>query len=188
MTTYAIDPVRLRENQVRLGLWMFLSTATMLFAAFASAYVVRRSGSDWRPIALPPVLWINTAVLAASSLALEAASTLGGRRRWSAALAAFAAALACGLGFLAGQVAAWRTLVASGIELPSGPHGAFFFVLTGAHGVHIVAALVVLAWGFTRTWARPVDVRAWAVQMELCRTFWHFLGVVWLLLFALVMR
>ena len=46
------DP-QLRGNQVRLGLWMFLGTVTMLFAAFASAFIVRRSGADWEPIPLP---------------------------------------------------------------------------------------------------------------------------------------
>src|SRR5262249_47737234 len=57
----------LREDQIRLGLWMFLGTVTMLFAAFTSAYIVRRSGSDWHQVALPSILWLNTAVLAASS-------------------------------------------------------------------------------------------------------------------------
>ena len=70
----AFGSATLREDQVRLGLWMFLGTVTMLFAAFTSAYVVRRSGSDWRQVALPQILWVNTLVLAASSVALEAAS------------------------------------------------------------------------------------------------------------------
>ena len=43
----------------------------MLFAAFTSAYIVRRSGSDWHHVTLPLILWFNTAVLAASSIALE---------------------------------------------------------------------------------------------------------------------
>ena len=67
------DEAGRREELVRLGLWMFLATVTMLFAAFTSAYVVRRSGSDWRQMALPSTLWLNTIVLGASSLALEAA-------------------------------------------------------------------------------------------------------------------
>jgi len=186
MTAYAIDEVRLREDQLRLGLWMFLATVTMLFAAFASAYIVRKSGSDWRHVALPSVLWINTAVLGASSAALGVAAPLGRRARWDAAIAAFAAAVAGGLGFLAGQVAAWQQLAAAGVYVASGPHGSFFFVLSGAHAVHIVAALSVLAWGLALTCTRPTDMRAWSASIALCRTFWHFLGVVWVLLFALV--
>ena len=182
----ALRQVQLRENQLRLALWMFLATVTMLFAAFISAYVVRRSGSDWQQVALPAVLWVNTAILVASSVAVEAASKSGAGRRWHAAMFAFGAALTFGVAFLGGQVIAWRQMVAAGVYLPSSPHSAFFYMLTAAHALHVVAALVVLAWGMARTRVGFRDPRAWAAQMDLCRTFWHFLGGVWLVLFALV--
>jgi cytochrome c oxidase subunit 3 len=177
---------RLREDQLRLGLWIFLATVTMLFAAFASAYIVRRAGSDWRHVALPSILWINTAVLAASSAALEIANVNGQRRRWRAAATACGVALALGAAFLAGQIAGWRQMAAAGIYLPTTPHSSFFFMLTGAHAAHIVAALAVLAWGVLKTRAGAADPAAWPARMELCRTFWHYLGGVWLFLFALM--
>ena len=188
MTTVAADPttLALREDQARLGLWMFLGTVTMLFAAFASAYIVRRSGSDWRPVALPGMLWLNTAMLAASSVALEAAATSGASRRWHAARAGICAALGLGVLFLAGQVLAWRQMVAAGVYWPTSPHSSFFFMLTGAHAVHVVAALAVLAWGTAATWSAAHDPRRWRTRMEICRTFWHYLGAVWVFLFALV--
>lgn len=180
------NDLQLREDQLRLGLWMFLATVTMLFAAFASAYIVRRSGSDWQHVALPSILWLNTALLAASSVALEIANAKGRRRRWPAAVTACGVAIVLGLAFLAGQIAGWRQMMASGVYLPTTPHSSFFFMLTGAHAAHIVAALAVLVWGLrkTRSGARGPD--AWSAQMELCRTFWHYLGGVWLCLFALV--
>lgn len=183
-----LQAVTLRENQLRLGLWMFLATVTMLFAAFISAYVVRRSGSDWQHVALPAILWVNTAILIASSVAVEAAYSTGAHRRWYAATFAFGSALTFGVAFLFGQVTAWRQMVAAGIYLPSSPHSAFFYMLTAAHALHIVAALVVLIWGMANTRVGARDPRAWAAQMDLCRTFWHFLGGVWLVLFALVSR
>ena len=176
----------LRDDQLRLGLWIFLATVTMLFSAFTSAYIVRRSGSDWRHVALPAILWLNTLILAASSLAVEAANRYGVRRRWRESTAAIALALACGLAFLAGQVAAWRQMVAAGVYLPTSPHSSFFYMLTGAHGVHVIGALAVLTWGLVLTRSPARDPRAWAVRMELCRTFWHYLGAVWIFLFALV--
>ncbi len=187
MTTLAYaGPDADRGDQLRLGLWMFLATVTMLFAAFASAYIVRRAGSDWRHVALPPVLWLNTAILAASSVALEAANVAGRRRRWRGAVAAFVAAFALGLAFLAGQIVAWRRMVDAGFYLPSSPHGAFFYMITGAHAVHVVAALAVLAWGVAGMRAARRAPDAWALRMELCRTFWHYLGGLWIVLFALV--
>lgn len=180
------DAIALREDQVRLGLWIFLATVTMLFAAFTSAYVVRRSGSDWRPVTLPPRLWLNTLVLLVSSLALEAANRLGARGRWVAATCALGAALAGGIAFLAGQIAACRELARAGVYLQSNPYSSFFYMLTGAHAVHVVAALAVLAWGLAATRSGARDTRAWTARMGSCRTFWHFLGGVWIWLFALV--
>ena len=168
----------LREDQQKLGLWMFLATVTMLFAAFTSAYIVRRSGSDWRHVALPSILWFNSGILVASSIAVEFAQWQGARGRQRPATAAMLVACALGAAFLAGQVVAWREMVASGVYLPTSPHSSFFFMLTGAHAVHVVAALAVLAWG-------TFDVKT-PLRLSLCRTFWHYLGGVWLFLFALV--
>ncbi len=179
--------VQLRSDQVRLGLWMFLGTVTMLFAAFASAYIVRRSGTDWRQVALPRILWLNTLILAASSAVLEIARWYAERGRWAAARTALGLTIALGVAFLVGQLAAWRALTAAGVFLPTNPHSSFFFMLTGAHGVHVLAALLVLLWGMTRTTgARATESSDWATTMSVCRTFWHFLGGVWLFVFALV--
>src|SRR5262245_50330334 len=115
----AIETPTIREDQLKLGLWMFLATVTMLFAAFTSAYVVRRSGSDWRPVALPLILWINSAVLGTSSLAVEFAHGNGARGRWTASAIAMAIAFALGVLFLAGQMIAWRQMVAAGVYLPA---------------------------------------------------------------------
>ena len=94
-------------------------------------------------------------------------------------------ALAFGLAFLGGQAEAWRQLRDAGVYLPTSPHGSFFFMLTGAHAVHVVAALAVLAWGAAGA-ASVRDPRQWAARMTICRTFWHYLGGVWLFLFALL--
>jgi cytochrome c oxidase subunit III len=183
---YAPRDLRLRDDQLRLGLWMFLATVTMLFAAFTSAYIVRRSGTDWRHVDLPSILWVNTGILAASSVVLELANRHGLQRRWKAAAVGLGSAALLGLAFLVGQVVAWRDLVHAGVYLPSNPHSSFFFMLTGAHAVHLVAALAVLACGLAATRSARKDPVAWLVRMELCRTFWHYLGGVWLALFALV--
>ena len=182
----AIDTPTLREDQLTLALWMFLATVTMLFAAFTSAYIVRRSGTDWRQLALPSILWMNTGVLGLSSIAVEFAHRQGAGGRWRASTAALLIAFALGIAFLAGQLAAWRQLRAAGVYLPTNPHSSFFFMMTGAHAVHIVAALAVLAWGALVTHRAARRPRGWSARMSLCRTFWHYLGGVWLFLFALV--
>jgi cytochrome c oxidase subunit 3 len=182
----ALSRDELRADQLRLALWMFLATVTMLFAAFTSAYVVRRSGADWAQLALPRLLWANTAILAASSLVLEAAARSGRRGAWRRASSAAWCAVFFGFVFLTGQGVAWRQLVAAGVYVPTNPHSSFFYMLTGAHAAHVLAALVVLMWGAASTARGADDPVRWSLRLELCRTFWHYLGFVWVFLFALV--
>jgi cytochrome c oxidase subunit 3 len=127
-------------------------------------------------------------VLVVSSLALEAGVAAGRRRRWPAANGALAAAMLFGMAFLAGQIGAWRQMSAAGLELPTGPHAAFFYLLTGVHGVHVVAALVALAAATARTFAGigRRDPPSWMVMMDLVRTFWHFLLGLWVSVFTLL--
>ncbi len=170
-----------RDEVVRLGVWMFLATVAMLFAAFASAYLVRRGSTDWAPVPLPSVLWLNTLVLTLSSLALEVGYTVGLARRWTAASGALGAAVALGTGFLGGQVVAWQTLVASGVVLPDTPYASFLYVLTGAHALHVLGALALLAYAAFRTWQGlgGHDATLWRRTVEASRTCWHFLLGIW---------
>ena len=187
-TACTVDDVARREETAQLGLWMFLATVAMLFAAFTSAYLVRQGGDDWRRVELPGILWLSTCVLAASSVALERARESAEERRWTHASAAMAIALALGVGFLAVQAIAWRGLMAAGVYLPASPHGSFFYMMTGVHAIHLAAALLVLLWGAIRTWdgTGRSDFRRWSVVMSRCRTFWHFLFGVWLYLFLIL--
>lgn len=87
--------------------------------------------------------------------------------------------------FVGGQLAAWDQLIGSGRYLTSGPATAFFYVLTTVHGLHVLGGLVVWArtMGRMSGGAEAIDVR---LSVELCATYWHFLLVVWLVLFALL--
>jgi cytochrome c oxidase subunit 3 len=188
VTTLALDRPTRREEIDQLGLWIFLATVTMLFAAFTSAYLVRQGGDDWSRVALPPVLWVSTTMLAVSSAAVERGSRCGRHGRWTAASAAMAAAVLLGGAFLVAQALAWRSMIAAGVYLPATPHSSFFYMMTGAHAVHVAAALIVLLWGAIVTWngTGERDVRRWRSTMSTCRTFWHFLLGVWLYLFMLL--
>ena len=170
-----------RDDLVQLGVWMFLATVLMLFAAFTSAYVVRRSGSDWASIDLPQMLWVNTAVLIASSLALEGGRRARSRGRSVSARLGLSVAIGLGLLFLVGQLTVWRELVGRGVYLPTSPHSAFVYILSGIHGLHILAGLLLLVYTLTK-----MDRRAATRLLMASATFWHFLAVLWIYLFVLV--
>ena len=188
-----------REQLLDLGVRMFLATVTMLFAAFTSAYLVRRAGADWQPIPLPGVLGVNTVVLAASSAAAEAGRRAAARGRWGLARTGFVAAVALGVAFVGGQLGAWRALEGAGFVVSTLPQSAFFYLLTGVHAVHLVAGLVVLAVTLPALRARggtprgaesgeaPEAVQVSpAARARLAATFWHFFGALWVYVYALL--
>jgi cytochrome c oxidase subunit 3 len=171
-------------DSTRLGLWLFLGTVTMLFVGFTSAYLVRRGSADWRPLAVPAMLWWNTAAIAASSVTLEVA-----RRRlrgWAPAGAVpwVAATGVLGALFAVGQVLAWRALAARGFYLETNPHHAFFYVLTGAHLVHLAGGLVWFAVVLSRV--RRLAYVPGEDGLGLFATYWHFLAALWMYLLVLL--
>lgn len=177
-----------RTETLQLGLWMFLATVVMLFAAFTSAYIVRRSGTDWRPVALPGILWLNTVVLLASSVVLEIGRRGGGVARWLSPRAGLGAAALLGIVFLVGQVAAWQSLVAQGVYLPTNPHSSFIYIMTGAHALHLVAALAFVFVTLMRVGrGHRAHIGASPTTLtRVCATFWHFLGGLWVYLLVVL--
>lgn len=171
-----------RFDPTRFGLWAFLGTISMLFIGFTSAYMLRRASADWAPLAAPRILWLNTTLLALSSVALEAARRR--LREWKvpAARTCFALAGLLGAGFVIGQFGAWRTLRAQGVFLATNPHSSFFYMLTGVHILHLAGGLV---W-FLAIAARLRRLTPGDDALGLFATYWHFLGFVWAyLLFVL---
>ena len=174
------------SDPARFGLWAFLGTVSMLFIGFTSAYIVRRTALDWRALPLPRLLWWNTGALLLSGVALEA-----GRARWrmrdgvALGWSLFATGLLA-LAFVAGQFQAWRLMSAAGFFLASNPHSSFFYLLSGAHLVHVTGGL---GW-YLRLWLRlrPGRLTEAGIERELSlfATYWHFLALLWLYVVVLI--
>jgi len=169
----------------KIGLGVFLAVAGSLLVLLVSAYTMRMDMEDWRPLPPPRLLWANTGVLVLGSVALHRARAaahrgeMEGLRSWL--LVGGLAALA----FLAGQVLAWKQLVAAGYRLATNPADSFFYLITAVHGAHVLGGLAALG----RTGAklrRGVGMDELRLGVELCATYWHFLLVVWIALFALL--
>ena len=172
---------------IKLGLVVFLAAVTSLFALFISAYTIRMEYGDWRPLTEPGALWANTLVLLLSSVFLQLGwnaakrGDLAGVRRWIGVGAVLA------LVFIVGQLMVWQALTASGDFIHGNPANAFFYLLTGAHALHIAGGLVALARSMWRAWSKTPDNEAITLGMELCAVYWHYLFVIWLILFGLML-
>lgn len=170
----------------KVGLRVLLTAISVLFSLLAVAYSDRLEVADWRPMAKPWMLWVNTALLIASSIALEWARISAERRRMDGLRAGLLAGGAFAIAFLVGQLLVWQQLVALGYFAATNPANAFFYLISGLHGLHVLGGLV--AW--TRTTAkvrRGVEIERLGLSVDLCAAYWHFLLVVWLVFFGLLL-
>ena len=180
-----VPETALRMDTAQVGLWAGLATISMLFAGFTSAYLVRRSGADWQPVSLPRILWLNTGLLLASSIALEIARARMKKGRREALKLWLGITLVLGLGFLMGQILAWERLAAQGVYLPTSPHSSFFYMLTAVHGLHLLGGILALLYAVGRA-SRASSQGSLARGIGLSATYWHFVGGIWLYLFVLL--
>src|SRR5437879_10220057 len=157
----------------------------MFFMALASAFIVLRRGSDlWVTVHLPRILWANTGVLLASSFTLESArqrlflaDAAGFRKFWLVTTA-------LGLLFVAGQLVAWRQLVAEGVYIASDQASSFFYIFTGAHGVHLLGGVAALLFVLLRNFEKSQI--SMSLAAEITSYYWHFMDGLWIFLFALL--
>lgn len=153
----------------KVGLWVFMGVIAALFGLFSIAFLMRMAMADWRALPIVPwQLWLSTALLAAGSLAWEAARR--GKRF------AFALAYACSLLFIAVQLWAWQAMTALNFPVDGNPANSFFYLITGLHGLHVIGGLIA---------ATIVGARGCA-GMALCARYWHFLLALWLAMFGLL--
>lgn len=169
-----------------LGLRVFLAVVTVVFSLLIVVYADRMGYRDWRPVSEPWLLWLNTVSLIFASFAFEWARISACRGQIDGVKLGLLAAGGLTFAFLAGQIVVSQQLVALGYFAATNPAVAFFYLFAAIHGLHLVGGLV--AWGRTTAKVRrgigPIQVR---LSVELCAVYWHFLLLVWLILFCLLL-
>lgn len=181
-----VDDVSPVSSKEKVGLGVFIAVASSLFALFISAYAMRMQMADWRALPIPKLLWLNTGVLFLSSMALHRTGKALKDRDSDTARMGLLAAGVTALAFVSGQLLAWRQLMTEGYWLTSNSANAFFYVLTGLHGLHLLGGMAVLGFVIERSWrTRGLDDRQHLI-IQLCTTYWDFLLVAWLVLFAVM--
>jgi len=181
----------------RIGLWIFLAVVTSLFCLFLSAYYMRMSqhaghgspmvAGDWKAIRDPSILWVNTVLLILGSVTMQSArAAVAGSQVEQTRLRLFAAGLLT-FAFLIGQWLAWREIRYSEFFTPLNPAVAFFYVLTAMHALHLLGGLFVWARTLMRSLRKDVELIDLRLSVELTSVYWHYLLLVWLGLFAVLL-
>ena len=170
----------------KVTLGAFLCVASVLFTLFIAAYFIRMSYADWRPIPVPALLWLNTVILIGSSMALQWAAVSSRREQSDGMHFGLYLGGGCALVFLVGQWLAWQQLSGLGYFIDSNPSNAFFYTLTAVHGLHLLGGLLAWARALVRV-RQGVEITRLRITLELCAIYWHFLLLVWLVLFGLLL-
>jgi cytochrome c oxidase subunit 3 len=174
-------------NTRLIALMTLLAVVTSFFALILSAYSLRMELGDWVPMTEPQLLWTNTAMLILASIAFQWTRNGAVKGRASRLKPGLIAAGLLTTGFVAGQFIAWQQLQADGQFVTNNPSNAFFYFLTGAHAIHILGGMYVWARATTRVLLGRAEGSAIRRSIELCTIYWHFLLLVWLILFGLLL-
>ena len=177
-------------NRFRTGAWVVIAGIVMLFTALTSSYIVRSASSnDWRPIAMPKVLWLSTALIVISSMTMEISRRSLKRQRDAGYGRWLMITVVLGLAFLASQLLAWRQLVRQGVYLASNPYNSFFYLFTAAHGLHLLGGILALGYLLLRTTRKRSTLEGElrrAGAADAATIYWHFMDGLWVALFLLL--
>jgi cytochrome c oxidase subunit 3 len=170
----------------RTASWFAVFSIMSVFATLTHVLESRWVHSkDWVSVALPHVLYVNTAVLLVSSLTIEFARASAARRNAARCVRWLLATLLLGLAFVAGQLVAWRELVSRGLYVASNPGSFFFYFLTATHGLHLLVGILALG-GVVLFAGRLARKNRQETAVGALSIYWHFMDGLWLYLFALL--
>ncbi len=158
----------------------------MLFLALTAAMMARATeGSNWVHTAVPPILYFNTLVLITSSFTLELSRKALRREANKQFVRWLYLTTALGIMFITGQLVAWRELAAHGIYVTTNPSSGFLYVLTAAHGIHLLGGILALLYLVFRARKIIMNPRK-RIAVDVTATYWHFMDGLWIYLFILL--
>ncbi|WP_370299108.1 cytochrome c oxidase subunit 3 [Roseivirga thermotolerans] len=170
----------------KFALWLFIVTVVMIFAAFTSAHIVRQADGDWLIYDLPTMLWYTSAIILLSSVFMQWAYMAAKKDKPEQVKLALAITTVLGILFLVGQVKAWGQLVDNNIYFNGNPAGSFLYVFTFVHALHLVSGVIYLIYMLISSYKYKVHAKN-MLNMEMCSTWWHFLGGLWIYLFIFLL-
>jgi cytochrome c oxidase subunit 3 len=184
------DQLRFSPARYRVGAWVAIAGIVMLFTALSSAYIVRSASSnDWTQLAMPKVLWLSTALIVLSSVTIEFARRSLKQQSDARYGSWLMVTAGLGVGFVASQFLAWRALARQGVYVSSNPHSSFFYLFTGAHGVHVMGGIIALTYLLLRTRKKRNTVEGELRRVgaaDAAAIYWHFMDGLWICLFLLL--
>lgn len=173
----------------KVAIWTFIASECLFFASLISTYLVYKGRDTAGPtpseILQIPLVTMGTALLLFSSLFVVLALNGAQRGNRKALIGWLGATLVCGIFFVAMQVYEFQHSVHEGLKLQTNLFGSSFYVLTGFHGTHVTIGVI---WLGTIFWTalRGNLPKERAMNLEIAALYWHFVDVVWIVIFPVV--
>ncbi|MFD2202200.1 cytochrome c oxidase subunit 3 [Shivajiella indica] len=170
----------------KFALWLFIVTVVMIFASLTSAYIVRQSEGNWLEFDLPTIFYYTSGIIILSSFSLHYAYLSAKKDELNRLRIGMIITSILGVIFLIGQWYSWVALVDRDVYFVGNPAGSFLYVFTGLHAIHLISGVIFLIIVLISSFRYKVHSKNMDV-MEMCVTYWHFLGGLWLYLFMFLL-
>ena len=182
-TVQTREPQKIHPH--KFTLWVGMGSIVMMFAAFTSAYIVKKNQSSWLEFELPRIFWYSTFVILASSVTMQLAIKAFKAREMSRYLTLVTITAILGVLFLVMQGLGFQSLETKNIALTgakSNSAASFLFVITFLHMLHVLGGVIALLVIFFKAYRQKVKNYS-ALPIELAGTYWHFVDAIWIYLF-----
>jgi len=184
------EPYRVPQ---KTALRFFLGIVGVIFFLFAVTFLSRTqypdfqalAGEPWKPFTDASQLWFNTGALLLASVFMQLTKTFSVKQNTKGVLFGLVASVTFTLVFLFGQINVWDQLGSLGYFMTSNPANSYFYLFTAIHGLHLIGGLLALA-NVVVPFFSNRSFEALARSLDLCKTYWHFLFLIWILLFLLL--
>ena len=171
----------------RVALYVLMAVIGVLFSLFSVAYIGRMAYGDWRTLPEPTLLWLNTAIIMLSSISFHQATKNAKENQIKRSREYLLLSGVLTFGFIVGQLFVWRELVSFGYFASTNPSYAFFYLLTALHILHLAGGLIAWTVVTVKSFIPQKETSDFALKVNLCAVYWHFLLIVWALLFIMLL-
>ncbi|MBS1915008.1 MAG: cytochrome c oxidase subunit 3 [Bacteroidetes bacterium] len=154
----------------------------MMFAAFTSAYIVKRQQPGWTTFDIPVTFWYSTAVIILSSLSVQLAVKAFKQRSIIEYRRYITATSFLGLVFILLQFLGFKHIWNQGVTFKGSGAGQFLYIIAGIHAVHVLGGIIALLVLFIKAFNRKIRNYN-TVPIEVASTYWHFVDILWVYLF-----
>ena len=176
----------LAVSKAKLGVRTIMVVSTVIFSLFVVSYSDRMLIHDWRSLSEPWLLWINTVILILTSIVFHRTKVLAENNKFEKTKNSLLVVGFLTFAFITGQILVWQHFINLGQYASSNPANAFFYVFTSLHGLHVLGGLYFWTKVTTQLFKDNYNVSKIKQNIELCAIYWHFLLIVWFVLFGLM--